>query len=345
MNRKKLFNPEANENLKVIDGETSNILDLANIPKDSEIYHKLFDAAYANNWHPSKVDMGPDSYDYKHKLTNDEKEAYDNILSFLAFLDSIQTNNLPNISNYVSNPHIVFFLARQTYDEAIHSKSYGWIFSSIMTKDKARELYLKWKTNKTLLERNKFIAGIYQDFIDNPSKENFIRVLIGNFMLEGLYFYNGFQFFHNLANRGVMLETDTQISYIQRDELVHCSAFEHIINLVWKENPGFKEQYSEMIYEMFRTAVDWEIKFSSEIIGDKILGMSKNSITEYAYYLGNTRLSSIGLSEIFPKSKNPYKHLEKIAGDKDETSNRTNNFEGTSITYKSPEILDGWDDL
>ena len=29
----------------------------------------------------------------------------------------------------------------------------------------------------------------------------------------------------------------------------------------------------------------------------------------------------------------------------DETSNRSNNFEVTSITYKSPEVLTGWDDI
>ena len=36
---------------------------------------------------------------------------------------------------------------------------------------------------------------------------------------------------------------------------------------------------------------------------------------------------------------------EKQAGVQDETSNRSNNFEVTSITYKSPEVLTGWDDI
>ena len=100
-----------------------------------------------------------------------------------------------------------------------------------------------------------------------------------------------------------------------------------------------------MVYEMFREAVAWEIKFSQESIGDKILGMSSNSIELYAYHLANKRLKSIGFDEIFPKNKNPYIHLEKQAGSDDETSNRTNNFEGTSITYKQPDIISGWDDL
>jgi ribonucleoside-diphosphate reductase beta chain len=345
LTRKRLFNPHVKENTKVILGETSNILDLANVTKDDDIFHKLVDKAYSQNWLPHKVSMGEDAYDYKHKLTDDERASYDDILSFLAFLDSIQTNNLPNIASYVTNPSIVYFLARQTWDEAIHSKSYGWIFTSIMSKEKSKELYYKWKTNKTLLERNEFIADIYQNFIDTPCTKNFLRSVVANYLLEGIYFYNAFQFFHNLNNRGLMLGTDTQISYIQRDEIIHCLGFENILKLIFKENPNIKEDYNDMINQMFTEAVNWEIKFSSETIGDKILGITTSSIIDYTYYLGNKRLKAIGLEEIFDKKKNPYKHLVKSAGVEDETSNRTNNFEGTSITYKSPEILTGWDEL
>ena len=343
--KKQLFNPDAQENLKIWGGETSNILDLSNIPKNSECFHKYVDTAYANNWLPHKVSMAGDVSDYKNKLTHDEKEAFDNIISFLSFLDSIQTNNLPNISDHITNPHAVYCLARQTWDEALHSKSYGWILSSLMSMEKANELYNKWKTNETLFQRNQFVADIYQNFVDNPSEESFVKAIIGNYMLEGIYFYNGFQFFHNLANRGLMSGTDTQISYIQRDELVHTMIFESIINIFFEENPGYREKYKAMIEQMFIEAVNWEIKFSSETIGDKILGMSTKSITDYAHFLGNRRLEKIGFNKIFEDVKNPYIHLEKQAGVEDETSNRTNNFEETSITYKSPEILAGWEDI
>ena len=345
LEKKLLFNPNAIEDLKIFGGETSNILDLSNIPKDCEIFHKCVDTLYNNNWLPHKVSMDSDKYDYKNRMTPDEIEAYDNILSFLAFLDSIQTNNLPNIAGYVTNPHVVNALSRQTWDEALHSKSYGWIFSSLMSKEKSRELYFKWKEHPLMLERNKFIAKIYQDFVDNPSELNFIKSVIANYMLEGLYFYNGFQFFHNLANRGLITGTDTQISYIQRDEIVHCTIFENIIKIAKKENPELFLEHKETFREMFKVATQWEIDFSCDVIGDKILGMSKNSISDYAKYLCDYRLENIDEEPMFGIKENPYKHLEKQAGVSDETSNRSNNFEVTSITYKSPEILNEWDEI
>lgn len=343
LKRKLLFNPTATEDLKVFNGETSNILDLSNIPKDSEIFHKTVDTAYANNWLPQKVSMAEDAYDYKNKMTANDIEAYDSVLSFLAFLDSIQTNNLPNIANYITNPHIVYALARQTYDEAIHSKSYGWIFSSIMSKEKARHLYYMWKENPIMMERNKFIASIYQQFVDKPTEENFIRAVIGNYMLEGVYFYNGFQLFHTFANRGMMIGSNTQISYIKRDELNHTVIFENILKLAFKEDSSRKSKYEKIIYDMFREAVQWEKDFSNEAIGNKVLGMSETSISDYAEHLANRRLERIGYDKIYEDKPNPYKHLDKISGVEDETSNRTNNFEATSISYKSPEILNGWD--
>jgi ribonucleoside-diphosphate reductase beta chain len=345
LKEKLLFNPNAREDLKVFNGETSNILDLTNIPKDSEVFHKLVDTMYANNWLPHKVSMADDDSDYKNKLTDDDRNGYDMVISFLAFLDSLQTNNLPNISNYVTNPHIVYALARQTWDEALHSKSYGWIFSSIMSKEKASHLYNLWKTSPILLERNKWIASIYQEFINKPNLRNFIRALIANYLLEGVYFYNGFQLFHTFANRGLCIGSNTQISYIKRDELVHTVIFEHIIKLGFKETKGLQKQVEQMVYDMFKEAVQWEIAFSNEAIGNKILGMSETSIKDNAHYLANKRLEKIGYDKIFDDVKNPYTHLDKISGVEDETSNRTNNFEATSISYKSPEILNGWDNL
>jgi len=344
--RKQLFNPDAKEIETMINGDPTNLLDLSFVPKSYEVFHELVSVGEQNQWKPQKVSMSDDAHDYIHRLSTDEKDGYDAILSFLVFLDSIQTNNLPNIASYITNPHVVYFLARQTYEEANHSMSYGWILSSLMSREESHTLVNAWKDNETLLNRNKFVADIYQESVDNPTDLNFLKSVVGNYLLEGLYFYNGFQFFHTLASRGMMLGTDTQISYIQRDELSHCVGFQNILNILQAESPElFSEENTEIIYQMFRDAVDWEIKFSVENIGDKILGMSSESITDYAYHLANKRLKDIGFEQIFPKNKNPYKHLEKLAGSDDETSNRTNNFEGTSIAYKTPDALDGWDDI
>ena len=340
---KELYNPEALDDVvRVINGDTTNILNLQNIRYDWA--HKIFDAIYANNWLPHKVPMQDDKQQLK-SLSEDELKALKTILSFLVFLDSIQTNNLPNIAEYVTAPDIVYVLARQTYDEAIHSKSYGWVFSSIFTKKEAQDIVYEFKTNKLLANRNKHIAEEYQMFKNGMSDEGFVRVVVANYLLEGLYFYNGFQFFHNLASRGLMIGTDTQIRYIQRDEIQHCNIFKNIFLELKVENPELIESMTDEINTMFEEAVAQEIGFSQETIGDKILGMSNQSIEDYTYTLANRRLKDIKMEQTFPKRKDPYKHLDLIASVEDETTNRSNNFEVTSISYKNPSVLDGWGDI
>ena len=103
--------------------------------------------------------------------------------------------------------------------------------------------------------------------------------------------------------------------------------------------PEIWKSHKEEIINMFKLATEWEIKFSSDVIGDKILGMTITSITDYAHFLCDYRLKNIDEEPIYGVNTNPYKHLEKQAGVSDETSNRSNNFEVTSISYKSPEVL------
>lgn len=347
MKEKLLFNPLADDSNKLVfGGETSNTFNLYDIKYDWAYDSRkgIFGKMLQNHWIPEKSGMIGDKASYKN-LTEAEQTAFLKILSFLIFLDSIQTNNLPNIADYITAPEITLCLARQQFDEALHSRSYGYILTSIFERETALKAIYYWREDKILLERNKTIAEIYQDFKDNPTEDSFIKVLVANFLLEGLYFYNGFMFFYNLASRGMMTDTATQIKYINRDELLHCVLFQNIINEIKKENPGLFERNKDKIYELFKKAVEQEIKFSESIIGDDILGMSKQSIYDYTNFLANRRLKQLGLEPIFEKTKDPYKHLHAIAGIDDETSNKVNVFEARSIAYKSSNILDGWNDI
>jgi ribonucleoside-diphosphate reductase beta chain len=101
--------------------------------------------------------LGEDAVQYKSALTDAERRAYDGILSFLIFLDSIQTLNLPNINDYVTAPEINLILAIQDYQEAIHSQSYATILESVVPADKRDDIYYFWRNDNYLFDRIKFI--------------------------------------------------------------------------------------------------------------------------------------------------------------------------------------------
>ncbi len=344
MQRKKLFNIEGNDDVlqrKMIAGNVTNLFNLNNVKY--QWANKLYRLMMENFWIPEKVSLYDDKRCYD-ELTPFEQNAYDGILSFLVFLDSIQTNNLPNISDYITAPEVNLILAIQTYQEAVHSQSYAYIIESIIPAEKRATIYDRWREDKVLLERNKYIADIYQKFIDDRNDVNFARVLVANFLLEGLYFYNGFNFFYNLAARSLMIGTADEIKYINRDELTHCVIFSNIIKEIRKERPQFFND--DEIYDMFRKATEQEIAWSNHIIGENVLGITPQTIEQYTKFMANKRLKEIGLDPIYEGfNETPYKNLEKISDTNGEGNVKGNFFEANVSSYNQSTAVEGWDEI
>ncbi|MDU3350067.1 MAG: ribonucleotide-diphosphate reductase subunit beta, partial [Clostridium sp.] len=198
INKKPLFNEFGDTETskkRMINGNTTNLNDFNNMKYTwvSDWYRQ----AMNNFWIPEEINLAQDLKDY-NKLTNDERTAYDKILSFLIFLDSIQTANLSNINNYITASEVNLCLTIQAFQEAVHSQSYSYMLDTICSPEKRNEILYQWKDDKILLERNKFIGELYNNFLEEPTQENLIKTIMANYILEGIYFYSGFMFFYNL---------------------------------------------------------------------------------------------------------------------------------------------------
>lgn len=344
LKEKILFNPKGSDNLnhrKIIGGNTTNLFNLNNTKY--KWANKLYRSMMENFWIPEKVDLTSDFQDYQ-KLTEPERIGYDGILSFLVFLDSIQTNNIPKISDFITAPEVNLILAIQTYQEAIHSQSYAYLIETLIPSDKRNNIYEFWRDDSILFERISFIAQIYQDFHDKESNENFVKSLIANYLLESIYFYNGFNFFYLLSSRNLMPGSADIIRYINRDELTHVVLFKEIILSIIDENPGLITK--DIVYPMFETAVKQEIDWTNHILGNEILGITKESTEAYTKYIANQRLKAIGFEILYEGyDHNPYAHLERIADTEGSGDVKANFFESTVTSYNQSSAISGWDNL
>lgn len=341
---KLLFNPDGSDDLnnrRVIGGNSTNLFNLNNTKYTWA--NKLYRSMMENFWIPEKVDLTADYQDYQ-KLTDPERVGYDGILSFLVFLDSIQTNNVPKISDFITAPELNLVLAIQTYQEAIHSQSYAYLIESLIPSDKRDSIYEFWRDDKILYDRIKFIAQIYQDFHDESSVTNFVRTIIANYLLESVYFYNGFNFFYLLSSRNLMPGSADIIRYINRDELTHVVLFKEMILAINEENPGLITE--EIVHPMFETAVKQEIEWTNHILGNEILGITKESTESYTKYIANQRLKALGFKELYDGyESNPYAHLEKIADTEGDGDVKANFFESTVTSYNQSSAISGWENL
>ena len=165
----------------------------------------IYNTMLANFWIPQTVDMTDDKRT-KSTLTKDEERATYDTLGFLIFMDSFQVTNLPNIAEVFTAPIIKMCFEGQAFDETIHTMSYQYIAETLLPTSERDAIYDRWKDVEPLKERIKTISSIAQDWLDNPSWESFYKVCVANLILEGLYFYQGFQMFDQLAHRNKLVQ-------------------------------------------------------------------------------------------------------------------------------------------
>jgi len=284
-----------------------------------------------NFWLPEKVSLVEDRVSLK-KLTPDELRALKSTLSFLIALDSMQVNNIPTLSEYITAPEVSALFTVQAYQELVHSQSYQYILQELFPNLDREDIYNYWRTDPILLERNKTIANMYQKFAENKTEDNFKLALAADYVLEGIYFYAGFNFFYQLASRNKGVEIAKIIKYIENDEVTHVSLMNYLI----KET--FNEDDMKMLAKVIDTAVQQEIQWGQHTYGDSILGISKESTENYIKYIANNRAKSVGIGVLYKGfTVNPYAYLDM---------KKKENFFETSVTeYSQSTAVAGWDDF
>ena len=340
--KKPLFNPGGDTEVRLrrmIGGNTTNLNDFNNMRYGwvSDWYRQ----AMNNFWIPEEINLTQDTKDYPN-LTEAERTAYDKILSFLVFLDSIQTANLPNIGEYITANEVNLCLSIQTFQECVHSQSYSYMLDTICSPVERNDILYQWKTDEHLLRRNTFIGDLYNEFQNQKDAKTLLKVMMANYILEGIYFYSGFMFFYNLSRNGKMPGSAQEIRYINRDENTHLWLFRNILLELQKEQPElFDEETIATLKAMLEEGVRQEIEWGHYVIGDNIPGLTRQMVTDYIRYLGNLRWTGLGFGPLFPDNQTEPDSMKWVSQYSNANMVKTDFFEAKSTAYaKSTALVD-----
>ena len=342
LKRNTLFNPSGDTDLRLrrmIGGNTTNLNDFNNMKYSgvSDSYRQ----AMNNFWIPEEINLSQDFKDYP-RLDKAERTAYDKILSFLVFLDSLQSNNLPTVSEYITANEVNLCLHIQAFQECIHSQSYSYMLDTICSPEERNDILYQWKTDEHLLNRNKFIGDCYNEFHEKRDKFSLMKTLIANFILEGIYFYSGFMFFYNLSRNGKMSGSAQEIRYINRDENTHLWLFRSIILELKKEEPDMFTPDRIKVYEdMMREGVRQEIAWGQYVIGNDVQGLNEQMVSDYIRYLGNLRWSGLGFGFLYDDNRKEPENMKWVGQYSNANMVKTDFFEAKSTAYaKSTALVD-----
>ena len=131
MDKKLIFNEHGERGTQsMIGGNTTNLREWNRIKYDwaNQMYRTMLN----NFWIPEEISLNEDVKQFPY-LTDYERRAFDKIIAFLNFLDSIQSENLPNLSRYITASEVASLLNIQTFQEEIHAQSYSYILDTVTT--------------------------------------------------------------------------------------------------------------------------------------------------------------------------------------------------------------------
>ena len=130
--------------------------------------------------------------------------------------------------------------------------------------------------------------------------------------MEAIRFYVSFACSFAFAERKLMEGNAKIIKLIARDEALHLTSTQHILNIMksGKDDPEMEqiaiECYSDA-WDIFNKAALQEIEWADYLFKDgSMIGLNKEILAQYVKYITNLRAAALGLPEIFEESnQNP----------------------------------------
>jgi len=336
MKPKLIFNPESIEEFHpIVGGNPDGIADFSNPSR--VIYKTIWDGMLDRTWFPSQIDLSSDMKAVQ-QLTLAELRAYKFAFGKLIFNDSVITNRImDNLNSYITDPIANAVLARQGFEEALHSSSYAYIGDDVLKKAglDSKEIYTLFKTDPKLLALAKSINADYSMFDkdEEPTFSELSLAAIANLSLEGISFPGGFATIWSLGSK--MAGSASMITEISKDELgSHLPLYVNIYNHI-KQDTGVNEDIKaqEILIASTEREIDY-LKYSTE----GVMGFNDLAIENLMQWIANDRFRELGFKQEYPvANKNDglikiFKSFSKL------NETKANFFEATVKNYSKQKL-------
>lgn len=298
------------------------------------IFEKLIEKQLSFFWRPEEVDVSQDRKDFA-SLSEGEQHMMISNLKYQTLLDSVQGRS-PNIAllPLVSIPELETWIETWSFSETIHSRSYTHIMRNVFVNP--TEILDSIVSDKEIQKRAGDISKYYDDLIlatqlfqcqgegkhtlqdgslytvtERDIKKKLYLCIQSVNALEAIRFYVSFACTFSFAERELMEGNAKIVKLIARDEALHLTSTQHIINL-WrngKDDPEMAEIAKECHEEgkaIFMAAVEQEKEWAQYLFSKgSMIGLNAEILSQYVEYVANERMSAIGFGKPFKQIDNP----------------------------------------
>ena len=297
------------------------------------IFEKLIEKQLSFFWRPEEIDLSTDRKDYMG-MPEHEKHIFISNLKYQILLDSVQGRS-PNLAflPIVSIPELETWLETWSFSETVHSRSYTHIIRNIILDPS--EVFDNIVNNDEISKRAASVTEKYDKLIDLVNtykalgeglhhtangfmscsmrnlKKNVYLTMVSINVLEAIRFYVSFACSFAFAERAIMEGNAKIIKLIARDEALHLTGTQSILNLLssGRDDAEFAEialECKEEAIAIFKDAAEQEKEWSQHLFKDgSMIGLNAEILSQYVEYITNVRLKAVGFDEIYPSRQNP----------------------------------------
>lgn len=296
-----------------------------------EVFEKLIEKQLSFFWRPEEIDVSQDRIDYQN-LPEHEKHIFISNLKYQTLLDSIQGRS-PNVAllPLVSIPELETWIETWSFSETIHSRSYTHIIRNIVNDPGI--VFDDIVENEYIQKRAQDIAKYYDDLIEYTQrylmagygrhevngktyivskrelkKKIYLCLMCVN-VLEAIRFYVSFACSFAFAERELMEGNAKIIKLIARDEALHLTSTQHMINILRSgqddaEMAEIAKECETDAFEIFRFAAEQEKDWADYLFKDgSMIGLNRDILCQYVEYITNLRMHAVGLEAAFPAAR------------------------------------------
>ncbi len=312
--------------------------DLTLRPMRYPVFYEMYRDAIRNTWTVEEVDLSDDIIDLQRRLSPAERHLVNRLVAFFATGDAIVANNLVlNFYKHVNAPEARLYLSRQLFEEALHVQFYLTLLDTYIPDHSERHEAFAAIENIPSIKTKADFCFKWMHSLDDvdrietrEDRQDFLlNMICFAGCIEGMFFFAAFAYVYFMRSKGLLNGLASGTNWVFRDESCHMAFAFEVVDTVRREEPDlFDARVERAVLEMIDEAVDCEMVFAEDLLGEGLSGLSLQDVREYLQYVADQRLMRLGMKPHYG-SKNPFDFMQL-----QDVQELSNFFERTVSSYQ-----------
>lgn len=289
------------------------------------------------HWIPGEVPLHEDVADWKHKLTDDERNLLTQLFRFFTQADvDVAAGYIEKYLPVFKPPEIRMMLSTFAAMEAVHIHAYSLLLDTVGMPEVEYRMFQEYQEMKDKHE-----------YLDNTSISSYEGIAhslaVYSAFGEGLQLFSSFAILLNFSRFNKMKGMGQIVTWSIKDESLHVESMIKLFHTFLDEHPRiWNDSLKSKIYQAARDMVTLEDRFIDLAFFSKgVEGLEVREVKEYIRHIADRRLLQLGLKPVYGQKDNPLPWLDWVVNGVE----HTNFFEQRSTAYAKASLKGSWEEV